>query len=59
VVLEGELGPPQNALVWSPDAWNEAEVLVRGDVDDLRVTVVQAEPAAKPGHAGDDETKTG
>lgn len=59
VVLEGELGPPDNALVWSPDAWNEAEVLVRGDVEDLRVSVVQAEPAAKPGPSGDDEKKTG
>jgi len=45
VVLEALLGPPQQRLHWSPDIWNEREVLVEGVVEGATVHQVTV-PAA-------------
>ena len=37
VVLRAALGPPINPLVWSPDEYNEQEVLIVGDVEGATV----------------------
>jgi hypothetical protein len=37
IVLEADVGPPEQRLHWSPDIWNEREVLVEGRVQNAKI----------------------